>query len=68
MLTLSISSFLAFLSSATFVVGYISSNNLFPEPLTSEEEKIYLQKMRRRRWRSKKYINRKKSKTSCTCM
>ncbi len=45
MLTLSISGFLAFLSSAIFVVGYISSNNLFPEPLTTEEEKMYLQKM-----------------------
>lgn len=45
MLTLSISSFLAFLSSAVFVVGYISSNNLFPEPLSAEEEKMYLEKM-----------------------
>lgn len=26
------------------MVGYISSNNLFPEPLSSEEEKIYLDK------------------------
>ena len=25
--------------------GYITGNNLFPEPLTSEEEKIYLEKM-----------------------
>ncbi len=25
--------------------GYISSSSLFPEPLTSEEEKIYLEKM-----------------------
>lgn len=47
-LTLSISSFLAFLSSAVFVVGYISSNNLFPEPLSAEEEKVYLEKMRPR--------------------
>ncbi len=46
MLTLSISGFLAFLSSAVFVVGYISSNNLFPEPLSAEEEKMYLEKMR----------------------
>lgn len=45
MLVLSISSFLAFLSSAIFVVGYISSNNLFPEPLSAEEEKMYLEKM-----------------------
>lgn len=42
MLTLCMSGFLAFLKSAVFVVGYISNNNLFPEPLTSEEEKIYI--------------------------
>ena len=34
--------FLQFLKSAVFVVGYISGSTLFPEPLTSEEEKIYL--------------------------
>ena len=45
MLTLSISGFLAFLSSAIFVVGYISNNSLFPEPLNAQEEKIYLEKM-----------------------
>ena len=44
MLALSISGFLAFLSTATFVVGYISSNSLFPEPLSSEEEKMYLER------------------------
>ena len=44
MLTLCASGFLAFLKSAIFVVGYISNNNLFPEPLTSEEEKIYIDK------------------------
>lgn len=44
MLTLCMSGFLAFLKSAVFVVGYISNNNLFPEPLTSEEEKIYIDK------------------------
>ncbi len=42
MFTLTISGFLAFLSSALFMVGYIQSSNLFPEPLTSEEESIYL--------------------------
>ena len=26
--------------------GYISGSNLFPEPLTSEEEKIYLEQMK----------------------
>lgn len=44
MLTLCMSGFLAFLKSAVFVIGYISNNNLFPEPLTSEEEKIYIDK------------------------
>jgi len=43
MLTLSISGFLAFLKSAIFLVGYISNNSLFPDPLTSEEEKKYLE-------------------------
>lgn len=44
MLSLSLSGFLAFLNSAVFVVGYIVNNNLFPEPLSPEEEKIYLEK------------------------
>lgn len=46
MLALSICGFLAFLKSAIFVVGYIQSSNLFPEPLSSEEEKIYLEKLK----------------------
>ena len=46
MLTLSLSGFLAFISSAVFAVGYISNNQLFPEPLSQEEEKIYLQKLK----------------------
>lgn len=44
MFALSISSFLAFLKTTIFLVGYISTNNLFPEPLTPEEESIYLEK------------------------
>ena len=44
MLGISIMGFLTFLKTAVFVVGYISNNNLFPEPLTAEEEKIYLEK------------------------
>ncbi len=44
MLTLCISGFLAFLKSAVFVVGYISNNSLFPEPLSSEEEKVYIER------------------------
>ena len=44
MIALSISGVLAFLNSAIFLVGYITNNNLFPEPLSQEEEKIYLDK------------------------
>jgi len=44
-LALTISGFLAFLQSAIFVVGYISNNQLFPEPLSAEEEKMYLEKL-----------------------
>ena len=43
MLVLSISGFLTFLQTSLFVIGYISKNSLFPEPLSSEEEKMYLQ-------------------------
>ena len=46
MLALSLSGFIAFLSTAVFTVGYISNNQLFPEPLSQEEEKIYLQKLK----------------------
>ena len=42
----SIMGFLSFLQSAIFVIGYISSSNLFPEPLTAEEEKECLEKMK----------------------
>ncbi len=45
MFALSISGFLAFLKSAIFVVGYIQSSNLFPEPLSSEEEKNCLERL-----------------------
>ena len=45
MLALSISGFLAFLKSAIFVVGYIQSSNLFPEPLSNEEEKNCLERL-----------------------
>ena len=46
MLALSISGFLAFLKTAIFLVGYISSNNLFPEPLSQEEEREYIQRLK----------------------
>lgn len=35
---------LTFLKTSLFMVGYISNNSLFPEPLTAEEEKIYLER------------------------
>ncbi len=38
---------LLILSNIIFGVGYIQSGNLFPEPLTSEEERIYLDKMKK---------------------
>ncbi len=44
MLAICMTGFFAFLKSAIFVVGYISNNNLFPEPLSSEEEKLYIEK------------------------
>ena len=44
MLLIYISGFLAFLKTAIFVLGYISNNSLFPEPLTQEEENEYLEK------------------------
>ncbi len=34
------------LSQIIFGVGYIQSGNLFPEPLTQEEERIYLERMK----------------------
>ena len=43
MFVLSITGFLNFLQTAICLVGYISSNSLFPEPLTVEEEKKYLE-------------------------
>ena len=45
MLTISLTGFLAFIQTSVFAIGYIASNNLFPEPLSSEEEKMYLKKM-----------------------
>lgn len=38
--------FFEFLKSAVFLLGYISSNNLFPEPLSPEEERKYLEQMK----------------------
>ena len=38
--------FLTFLKSAVIVLGYIQGNSLFPEPLSPEEEKTYINKMK----------------------
>ena len=46
MLELTISGFLAFLGSGLFVLGYISNNSLFPESLSQEEERTYVEKMK----------------------
>jgi len=43
-LSLFLSGLLTFLKTAFFVLGYISNNSLFPEPLTAEEEKECLEK------------------------
>ena len=47
MLAISLGGFLAFLQSAVFLVGYISNNSLFPEPLSSEGEQKYLELLKK---------------------
>lgn len=44
--SISIAGFWSFLSSAVFAIGYISGGNLFPEPLSAEEEKRCLEKLK----------------------
>lgn len=44
--SISIAGFWSFLSSAVFAIGYISGGNLFPEPLSAEEEKTCLEKLK----------------------
>jgi len=39
-----LTSFIEFFKTAFFILGYISNNSLFPEPLTQEEEKEYLER------------------------
>lgn len=43
MLAFLLNGFLHYLESAIFLVGYISNNSLFPEPLSSSEEQYYLE-------------------------
>lgn len=45
MLIFTMETFFHFLNEMIFGVGYIQSSNLFPEPLSSEEEKDYLNRM-----------------------
>ena len=45
MFSLFISNLLILLNQIIFGVGYIQSSNLFPEPLSAEEEKLYLKKL-----------------------
>ena len=47
MLAISLGGFLAFLQTADFLVGYISNNSLFPEPLSSEDEQKYLELLKK---------------------
>lgn len=46
MLLISLTNFMEFLAHAIIGVGYIQSGNLFPEPLSPEDEKYYLEKLR----------------------
>ena len=39
-----LSNFIEFFKAAFFILGYISNNSLFPEPLSPEEEREYLEK------------------------
>ena len=43
-MSLFLSGLLTFLKTAFFILGYISNSNLFPEPLTPDEEREYLEK------------------------
>ncbi len=45
MLIISLFNFIEFCKTALFVVGYISKNTLFPEPLSTEDEKQYIELM-----------------------
>lgn len=39
-----LTTFMEFCKTAFFILGYISNNSLFPEPLSPEEEKEYIEK------------------------
>lgn len=46
MFAISLMGFVEFLKSAVFLLGYISNNSLFPEPLSQEKEKEYIEKLK----------------------
>lgn len=46
MFAISLMGFSTFLKSAIFLLGYISNYSLFPEPLSQEEEKMYIERLR----------------------
>ena len=46
MFSVSFAGFWIFLQSAIFILGYISNNGLFPEALSKEEEKEYLERFK----------------------
>ena len=48
MFTITISGLITILKSCIIMFGYIQSGQLFPEPLTPEEEKKYLEKLNNR--------------------
>lgn len=66
MLSLTISGIIALLKSCFLMFGYIQSSQLFPEPLAPEEEKIFLERLSNRWWRSQKYSYWEKLKTCST--
>ena len=45
MVVLSVAGCLSFLKGTLLILGYISNNSLFPEPLSSDEEQEYIEKM-----------------------
>ena len=45
--TLLLSGFIQFLQTAVFTVGFISGTQLFPEPLSAEEERLCLERLKK---------------------
>lgn len=56
MLVLSIPCFLNFLNSSIFLIGYISNNALFPDPLSPEEEEFHLKEFEKGNIESKNIL------------